>query len=111
MAEWHATAKLRMHTSSTINRLRLATEYLGTKLRYFQKHISPLFHTKELPREEAARVRRRKKTGRAGITQTLPSSKLKTLNLLTYKLHALGDYAAQVLRFGTTDSYSTQPVR
>jgi hypothetical protein len=35
----------------------------------------------------------------------------KTLNLDTYKFHALGDYAQMIKRFGTTDSYTTQVVR
>ena len=35
----------------------------------------------------------------------------KTLNLNTYKYHALGDYTATIRRYGTTDSYSTEPVR
>jgi hypothetical protein len=34
----------------------------------------------------------------------------KTLNLNTYKWHALGDYADTIRKFGTTDSYSTEPV-
>lgn len=37
--------------------------------------------------------------------------KLKTFSLLTYKLHALGDYVRTIRWFGTSDSYSTQPVR
>jgi hypothetical protein len=37
--------------------------------------------------------------------------KQKKLNLRTYKHHALGDYVDTIRRFGTTDSYSTQPVR
>lgn len=36
--------------------------------------------------------------------------KSKLLNLKTYKYHALGDYVANIRQFGTTDSYSTQPV-
>lgn len=40
-----------------------------------------------------------------------PSSKLKVFNLVTFKLHALGDYARTIRWFGTSDSYSTQPVR
>ena len=36
--------------------------------------------------------------------------KVKTLNLQTYKLHALGDYVEQIWTYGTTDSYSTQSV-
>jgi hypothetical protein len=35
----------------------------------------------------------------------------KTLNLNTYKFHALGDYTSTIRRYGTTDSYSTEPVR
>ena len=34
----------------------------------------------------------------------------KQFNLNTYKYHALGDYCNTIRRFGTTDSYSTQPV-
>ncbi|KIK12991.1 hypothetical protein PISMIDRAFT_119820, partial [Pisolithus microcarpus 441] len=34
----------------------------------------------------------------------------KTLNLCTYKLHALGDYTTTIKMFGTLDSYSTQSV-
>jgi hypothetical protein len=35
----------------------------------------------------------------------------KTFNLNTYKFHALGDYAATIRQFGTTDSYTTEMVR
>ena len=34
----------------------------------------------------------------------------KQFNLKSYKYHALGDYCNTIWRFGTTDSYSTQPV-
>ena len=34
----------------------------------------------------------------------------KQFNLNSYKFHALGDYYNTIRRFGTTDSYSTQPV-
>jgi hypothetical protein len=37
--------------------------------------------------------------------------RLKTLNLNTYKVHSLGDYTAAIRRYGTTDSYLTEPVR
>ena len=51
------------------------------------------------------------------LNQTKPSAQLKakpkkkTFNLLTYKLHALGDYVQTICLFGSTDSYSTQIVR
>jgi hypothetical protein len=34
----------------------------------------------------------------------------KSFSLNTYKVHALGDYATTIRRYGTTDSYSTEPV-
>jgi hypothetical protein len=34
----------------------------------------------------------------------------KTLNLSTFKCHSLGDYARTIRTYGTTDSYSTEPV-
>jgi hypothetical protein len=36
--------------------------------------------------------------------------KKKGFNLQTYKFHALGDYAATIRRYGTTDSFSTERV-
>jgi hypothetical protein len=36
--------------------------------------------------------------------------RFKKFNLNTYKHHALGDYVETIRRFGTTDSYSTEPV-
>ena len=36
--------------------------------------------------------------------------KQKKINLMTYKYHALGHYVDTIRCFGTTDSYSTQPV-
>lgn len=33
------------------------------------------------------------------------------MNLNTYKFHAIGDVVATIRQYGTTDSYSTEPVR
>ena len=117
MAEWHANAKLRLHTDSTVLRLKELTRLLGSRLRFFANNICPLYDTRELPREEAARARRRAKQAaqRAGNTDAAATSRKtgplrKVFNLVTYKLHALGDYVFHILRFGTTDSYSTQTV-
>ncbi|KAG1777570.1 hypothetical protein EV702DRAFT_1197182 [Suillus placidus] len=38
------------------------------------------------------------------------SKKKRSINLNTYKLHALGNCVASICHFGTTDSYSTEPV-
>jgi hypothetical protein len=41
---------------------------------------------------------------------TSNARQLKSLNLNTYKVHALGDYALAIRSYGTTDSYSTETV-
>ncbi|TFK47771.1 hypothetical protein OE88DRAFT_1635916, partial [Heliocybe sulcata] len=112
LANWHACAKLRLHTESMLSHLHAATSYLGSQLRHFVKTTCPHFDTKELPCEEAARVRRRQKQGTTGANlSSLPGAhNRKSLNLSTFKLHALGDYATQIELFGTTDSFSTQTV-
>ncbi|KAK7680030.1 hypothetical protein QCA50_016976 [Cerrena zonata] len=47
--------------------------------------------------------------GRTKATPTTEGVKRKVFNLVTAKYHALGDYLRQIITFGTTDSYSTQP--
>jgi hypothetical protein len=51
----------------------------------------------------------------AGATSQAPRGQRKNVdhapvNLLTYKLHAMGDYEATIRAYGTTDSYNTQIV-
>ncbi|KAF7431003.1 hypothetical protein PC9H_006718 [Pleurotus ostreatus] len=115
-AEWHALAKLRMHTDDTLDSLDQATTDLGRQLRHFEKHTCAAFETKELPKEEAARGRRQNRKQKAlnpgpdgSIPVKIGGPKLKRFNLLTYKFHSMGDYVRTIRRFGTTDSYSTQP--
>jgi hypothetical protein len=123
LAHWHGLAKLRMHTDSTLKLLSETTTDLGDRLRVFQEQTCATFPTRELERERAARMRRQgKDTTKTEAAETegsnLASQKRKStgsrqpkqLNLRTYKFHALGDYCYTIRRFGTTDSYSTQPV-
>jgi hypothetical protein len=44
------------------------------------------------------------------VRPTNESRQLKSLNLNTYKIHALGDYVSAIRTYGTTDSYSTETV-
>jgi hypothetical protein len=103
LATWHAFAKLRLHTESTLQSFEASTSRLGQILRRFCSTTCEAFHTQELPSEEAARGRRR-------ATNRNPSSK-KHFNLQSFKPHALGHYVEAIRMFGTTDSYSTQLVR
>ena len=106
---------MRIHTTSSVARLKELTREFGVRIRHFTNHICPHYDTKELPKEEAARIRRRaaqtKKTQTTAATNnTKVPPKRKTFQLTTYKLHAMGDYVTTIETFGTTDSYSTQAV-
>jgi hypothetical protein len=123
-AEWHTLAKMRLHTDSTLAWLDESTKAFGKQIRRFQSYTCSFFDTQELPQEEAARSRRqKKKKGSTSLpnqsspapapstaTATSAGTKKKLFNLILIKLHALGDYVKTIKAFGTTDSYSTQPV-
>ena len=117
LAEWHALAKLRFHTDSTILYLKSATTVLGKQLREFRSTTCSAFQTCELPKEVAARGRHQaQKQAKVSTTPSQPPTLSKTqpktvsFNASTYKVHALGDYASTVMMYGPTDSYSTQTV-
>jgi hypothetical protein len=61
LCTWHACAKLRLHTTSTMGFLKEMTRSLGFALRKFSKTTCSAFQTNELPKEEAARARRKAK--------------------------------------------------
>ena len=111
-AEWHALAKLRMHTEASLFLLDKASKQLGHILRKFRDETTQAYRTFELPRERVARQRRSQAEGpckNAGGQSSAP--KPKGLNLKTYKFHAIGDYTQTIMQFGTADSYTTQIVR
>lgn len=135
LAEWHALAKLRMHTEQTLKFLEKSTTTIGQELRGFRDSSIKEFKCQELPKEIAARQRQRERAAaqktqsnaKAQATDPPPDTnesvqenskqeipppkpKRKYLNLFTYKFHALGDYVRTIRLFGTTDSYSTQIV-
>jgi len=109
MATWHAYAKLRLHTDLTLESFEVATIELGQLFRTFASKTAESFDTRLLPREVAAAARCKAKKNAINVNSTsAPDQKLFNLN--TYKFHALGDYPWTIREFGTTDSYSTQPV-
>jgi len=91
-----------MHTDVTLRILDDTTTNLGQQLRHFQTEICPVYTTRELKREAAARARQNGKATSERIA--------KGFNLQTYKIHALGDYVDAIKTYGTTDSYSTEMV-
>jgi hypothetical protein len=111
-AEWHAFAKLRLHTESTLQHLERLTTELGQLTRKFRDTTQSAFATFELLKEMEVRKRRQisgkgKEKAAAG---TASQKKSKTLNLFTYKWHALGDYVRAIRLFGPTDGFSTRVV-
>jgi hypothetical protein len=88
-----------------------ATSTLGKVVRHFRKTSREAFNTYELPREEAARGRR--KAAMAAVSdrsRRATDKKKRYLNLSTYKFHRLGDYVEAIRQFGTTDNFTTQVV-
>ena len=134
LATWHAYAKLRLHTEDTLDLFEQLTAPLGENLRLFAGKITKDFVVKELPKETAAKARRTaanlkqkiskgKKPAKAAPIKKSAKGKqsakksrgkkpeqMISMSLLTYKLHALGDYVQTIRQRGTTDSYNSQTV-
>ncbi len=51
---WHAYAKLRLHTSSTLQALADTTKALGAQIQFWVKKTCTAFDTCELPKEKSA---------------------------------------------------------
>ena len=98
--------------------LESTTKDLGQRMRDFESATCSAFETRELKREAEARQRQQTKVAternaasKPGITdQRNIARKRKIFNLNTYKNHSLGDYVRTIRKYGTTDSYSTEPV-
>lgn len=117
LATWHALAKLRLHTETTLIDLENSTTRLGQYIRSFETLVCPEYNTRELPSEVGARNRRQaSKAAKVAQSSSAPKharrigAKIKTFNTRVYKLHSLGDYAKSIRLHGTTDSYNTQLV-
>jgi hypothetical protein len=109
-AQWHALAKLRIHSESTLTFLKETFKKLSQKLHKFQRDTCSAFDTVELPKEKAARHRRLAQRSEINTTPESSGARLKSFNLSTYKFHAMGDYVRTIRLFGSTDSFTTQIV-
>ncbi|TBU55610.1 hypothetical protein BD310DRAFT_825501, partial [Dichomitus squalens] len=107
LANWHALAKLRLHTEITLDIFRASTKNMYNAIHRFAKKTCPQYQTKELPSEVTARTQRAK----AANVHAHPSSTRKLIAFKvhhTYKFHSLGDYPDYIERSGPTDNYNTQ---
>ena len=114
LCHWHGSAKLWIHTDETLEIMDSVTKHLGDAICAFEADTCAAFSTRELKCEvqgcqchQAHTWSQHEGTSSAATALTW---RPKTFNLRTYKLHALSDYTASMRVFGTTDSYSTQPV-
>jgi hypothetical protein len=113
MAHWHALAKLRVHTETTIAMLRAQTATLGRRLRRFQSTVAAHYDTVETDYEHEKRKRREARRALEAGGSAKPSDSHKRVvkfNMTTYKLHSIGDYPDAIVLYGTMDSFSTQIV-
>ena len=88
--------------------VRLSEDLQRCHVQILQQWISLVNKLPELD------VRLRKSTKKMGGSSKKKASSGAThrfFNLLTYKLHALGDYFWAILMYGSMDNYSTQVVR
>jgi len=105
-----------MHTDSSLEVLDIITIAFGQKLRDFAEETCKNFDTVETDREyqtwKRAEARRESCGGGDGDEESGTSSgkRRRAFNLMTPKLHFLGDYVAQIRALGTTDSFTSQIV-
>ncbi|KAG1726169.1 uncharacterized protein EDB91DRAFT_1254428 [Suillus paluster] len=108
-AQWHALAKLRIHTELSLGFLEETFTILSKQLRKFRDFTCAVFETVELPKEKAARQRRfAQRAGPNDGSSESGGPRVKKFNLSTYKFHAMGNYVRTIKLFGMTDSFTTQ---
>jgi hypothetical protein len=112
-AQWHALAKLRLHSETTLTFLDETFKKLSRQLRKFRDFTCVAFTTVELPKEKSARERKdaRERSDASNTDAGTGGRKGKKFNMNTYKFHAMGDYVHSIRHFGTVDSFTSQIVR
>ncbi|KAG2090034.1 uncharacterized protein F5147DRAFT_586925 [Suillus discolor] len=115
MAHWHGLAKLQMHSDLTLEIMDQVTSALGQQFCQFKTTVCADYVTHKLRQEVECRARRharqalKPKAAHKGKQRTGSVKRCKVFNFQTYKFHALGDYVSMIRRYGTSDSYSTEP--
>ncbi len=116
LANWHALAKLRLHTSITLDIWRTVTRYMYASVRKFARTTCERHVTRELPQETLARARRAKsarkstKGPRVAPPRNAGPKIIKYNTWNTFKYHALGHQPSYVERSGTNDNFNSQVV-
>ena len=109
LANFHALAKLRLHTDVTVDLLEVSTDLMYRAMTSFAQTVCAAYDVYERADEVDARVRRqRAKDPNAPVDGARKKVEFNTIN--TFKYHVLGHYPIYIRIRGPLDNYSTQTV-
>lgn len=98
MGHWHGLAKMRMHNDVTLQVMDNVTTSLGKRLRDFSNKTCAAFQTKELRREQQARIRREaRKPSLSAVQQSAAVASAPPLSLYDHS-HQPSDPTSTALR-------------
>ncbi|KAH9916588.1 uncharacterized protein BXZ73DRAFT_105780 [Epithele typhae] len=107
-AYWHALAKMRLHSDSSLDLLDDTTALLGHEMRYFAAITCPQFDARETAAEYQARRRAEERRNPTSIAAN-DGRRLRLFTAInTIKFHFLGEYVSIIRELGTTDSFTTE---
>ncbi|KAG2051503.1 hypothetical protein BDR06DRAFT_973805 [Suillus hirtellus] len=112
MVHWHGLTKLVMHSDLTLEILDQQTSHLGKQFHDFKANNGVSQGTMAQGFRVGVNAKGKPEVNpEQSQAAPLPrqARKTKSFNFNTYKFHVLGDYVASIHRFGTMDSYSTEP--
>ena len=110
LANFHALAKLRLHTDVTVDLLEVSTDHMYRAMTSFAQTTCAAYDVYERADEVDARVRRQRvKDPNAPVDGVRKKVEFNTIN--TFKYHVLGHYPIYIRIRGPLDNYSTQTVR
>lgn len=109
---WHASAKLRLHTETSLGIFRGLTRAFTKQIRYFANKICPQFSTVQTPSEAATAMRAEAARLKNGSTATVRGSRRirKEFHINIPKFHSIVHYPDAIPLIGTLDGVSTQIV-
>ncbi|KAI0641473.1 hypothetical protein C8Q79DRAFT_919741 [Trametes meyenii] len=111
LANWHALAKLRLHTEVTLEIFEGATRHMYEGMRVFATTTCKHHVTHELAKEAETRIRPNAQGATSARSKSQKKRRLVRFNTPSMiKYHQLCHYPRFIRRSGTTDNYTTQIV-
>ncbi|XP_006456659.1 hypothetical protein AGABI2DRAFT_122544 [Agaricus bisporus var. bisporus H97] len=107
---WHASAKLRLHTETSLGIFRGLTRAFTKQIRYFANKICPQFSTVQTPSEAATAMCAEAARLKNGSTATVRGSRRirKEFHINIPKFHSILHYPDAIPLIGTLNGVSTQ---